>query len=272
MENSEFLKKLQDYEKQIIDHATEELVNEAANSCEWKEADSHSKFGTSKSAEDLKADFKKKLRGLLDDTAEVERIKEGMDLIFDQLKIKSGGNSCLKELEKGSQVFLDELCDALDTVPEYIKNAKKRFQVLKKEKEEDNVPLSSLAKHLGISSKTLQTIYEIGSDFYSQGKYQEALNVFQALNHLDYSSHEIWLSLGICFQQLRDYYNAIYAYTMAGITNPSDLLPYLYSCECFLALNNQAQAKGCLELAKYFKNHYHMQEHSERIERLQKQV
>lgn len=268
MLNSEILRKLKDFERESVENSIEDLSTEFANCCEWKEQN-YSEFRNSKSAEESKLEFKKKLKSLLDNTAELQRIKEGMDTIFDQLKIKPGGKACLIELERASKTYFEELSASIDSIQDFVKeNLPSKSQ----SKKADSFTFSSLASHLGISNETMRVIYEIGNEFYTHKKYQEALSIFQVLNHLDYSSHVIWVSLGICFQQIKDYYHAIYAYTMASLTKPSDLQPYLYSCECFLALNNHEQAKGCIELAKHFKELYHNQEHMKRIEELQRLV
>lgn len=268
MPSIELIQQLQKYEEALKKQAIKELTTEASKSCQFTNQQS-SPLSPVLSADELKKTFEEKLAKLLDDKIEMERIKSGMDIIYHQLKIRQGGKACLIELENASKVLLEQISESLDKLPEIIDKQPQRQSKTK----QNNEPLfTSLAAHLGISTTTIQTIYEIGRDLYANGQFKEALDVFQALNHLDHSSHVIWVSLGVCLQQAKEYYQAIYAYTMANLTNAEDILPYIYTCECFLALGNTIQAKGSLGLATYFKELNELDQYDEWLADMEKKL
>lgn len=272
MPSIELIPRLQKYEKALKSQAIRELTIEAAKSCEWTN-EQISPSSIVLSADELKKTFQLKLTKFLDDRLELARIKSGMDTIFHQLTIRQGGQACLIELENAGRFLFEEVAESLEKLPETIDNPQrqsKNEQIIKPSYHEPFFP--SLASHLGISKTTIQTIYEIGSDFYANGEYKEALDVFQALNHLDHSSHVTWVSLGVCLQQGKEYHQAIYAYTMANVTNAEDILPYLYSCECFFALGNPVQAKKSLKLALYFKELNQIDQYDEWLTDIEKKL
>lgn len=247
----------------------EDLVEQAAERYEWIDEQT-SPLSPPLSASAKKEKFKQELIALLDEEEESKRIEEGMRIIFTQLKINPLGKVCLDELAKSANRLLDDSFDLLEKLPDFIKNAKSK-RILNQAPNEQS-SLLSLAQQLGISHNTLKTIYEIGNELFIHKQYDEALNLFQAFVHLDNVSYEAWVALGICFQQKEKFYQAINAYTMASLLSPAEILPYLYSCECFIALNNYAQAKGCLELAEYFKKKHRLTTHTDLLKKLHKQI
>lgn len=247
----------------------EELAEQAAERYEWIDEQT-SPLSPPLSASAKKEKFKQELIALLDEEEESKRIEEGMLIIFTQLKINPLGKVCLDELAKSANQLLDDSFDLLDKLPAFIKNFKSQ-RTLNQAQDEPSSPLS-LAQQLGISHNTLKTIYEIGNQLFIHKQYDEALNLFQAFVHLNNASYEAWVALGICFQQKEKWYHAINAYTMASLLSPAEILPYLYSCECFIALNNYEQAKGCLELAEYFKKKHRLTTHTDLQKKLHKQL
>jgi len=254
----------------------EELAEQASQRYQWVDEQT-SPLSPAVSAFEKKEKFKHELMVLLDEKEETKRIEEGMRVIFTQLKMNPLSKVCLDEFEKSANQLIDDGLDILEKLPAFIQNTKNHqisdeVEGDQAEVEGDQAIELSLAHHLGISHTTLKTIYEIGNELFNHKQYDDALNLFQAFVYLDASSYAAWVALGICFQQKEKFYHAINAYTMANLLSPAEILPYLYSCECFLALNNETQAKGCLELAEYFKKKHHLTDHADLLKNLQKKL
>ena len=108
--------------------------------------------------------------------------------------------------------------------------------------------LITLQELEGISQDEMETIYALGYNFFTYGKYDAAKDIFTGLTaYAPYTSH-YWRALGAVNQQLKDYAEAIAAYDMAVANDESDVVSYVYRGESQI-LSGNVKA-GLLDLNK----------------------
>ena len=75
--------------------------------------------------------------------------------------------------------------------------------------------LITLQELEGVSDDEMETIYALGYNFFTYGKYDAAKDIFTGLTaYAPYTAH-YWRALGAVNQQIKDYTEAIAAYDMA---------------------------------------------------------
>jgi len=91
--------------------------------------------------------------------------------------------------------------------------------------------LITLQELEGITDEEMETVYALGYNFFSYGKYEGAKDIFTGLTaYAPYTAH-YWRALGAVNQQLKDYQEAISAYDMAVANDESDVVSYVYRGE-----------------------------------------
>ena len=91
--------------------------------------------------------------------------------------------------------------------------------------------LITLQELEGISDEEMETIYALGYNFFTYGKYDAAKDIFTGLTaYAPYTAH-YWRALGAVNQQMKDYAEAIAAYDMAIANDEADVVSYVYRGE-----------------------------------------
>jgi len=91
--------------------------------------------------------------------------------------------------------------------------------------------LITLQELEGISDEEMETIYALGYNFFTYGKYDAAKDIFTGLTaYAPYTAH-YWRALGAVNQQMKDYSEAIAAYDMAIANDETDVVSYVYRGE-----------------------------------------
>lgn len=91
--------------------------------------------------------------------------------------------------------------------------------------------LITLQELEGINDEEMETIYALGYNFFTYGKYDAAKDIFTGLTaYAPYTAH-YWRALGAVNQQLKDYGEAIAAYDMAIANDENDVVSYVYRGE-----------------------------------------
>lgn len=113
--------------------------------------------------------------------------------------------------------------------------------------------LITLQELEGISDEEMETVYALGYNFFTYGKYEAAKDIFTGLTaYAPYTSH-YWRALGAVNQQLKDYTEAIAAYDMAVANDENDVVSYVYRGESQILSGNVdpglVDLKKVLELA-----------------------
>lgn len=90
----------------------------------------------------------------------------------------------------------------------------------------------------GISDDELETIYALGFNLFTYGKYEAAKNIFASLTaYAPYTAY-YWRALGAVNQQLKDYPEAIATYDMAIANDETDIVSYVYRGESQILSGN----------------------------------
>lgn len=98
--------------------------------------------------------------------------------------------------------------------------------------------LITLQELEGINDEEMETIYALGYNFFTYGKYEAAKDIFTGLTaYAPYTSH-YWRALGAVAQQVKEYADAIAAYDMAIANDPNDVVSYVYRGECQILSGN----------------------------------
>jgi type III secretion system low calcium response chaperone LcrH/SycD len=107
--------------------------------------------------------------------------------------------------------------------------------------------LITLQELEGISDEEMETIYALGYNFFTYGKYDAAKDIFTGLTaYAPYTAH-YWRALGAVNQQMKDYAEAIAAYDMAIANDESDVVSYVYRGESQILSGNVEAGLGDLD-------------------------
>jgi len=99
--------------------------------------------------------------------------------------------------------------------------------------------LVTLQELEGISDEEMETIYALGYNFFTYGKYDAAKDIFTGLTaYAPYTAH-YWRALGAVNQQLKLYDEAISSYDMAVANDESDLVSFVYRGESYILSGNK---------------------------------
>lgn len=98
--------------------------------------------------------------------------------------------------------------------------------------------LITLQELEGISDEEMETIYALGYNFFTYGKYDAAKDIFVGLTaYAPYTAH-FWRALGAVNQQLKEYGEAIASYDMAIANDERDAVSYVYRGESHILSGN----------------------------------
>ncbi len=98
--------------------------------------------------------------------------------------------------------------------------------------------LLSLKKLEDISDDELETVYALGYNYFTYGKYEAAKDIFTRLTvYAPYIAH-YWRALGAVNQQMRNYAEALPAYERAIENDETDVVSYVYKGESRILSGN----------------------------------
>lgn len=102
---------------------------------------------------------------------------------------------------------------------------------------------------LGLNEKVTEGIYGQAYRLYNAGKYKEASQLFRLLIVLNGTESKYPMGLAACFHMLKEYAAAAELYTVSGLLDPQNPVPYYHASDCYLALGDKASAIMALEMA-----------------------
>ena len=106
--------------------------------------------------------------------------------------------------------------------------------------------LITLQELEGISDEEMETIYALGYNFFTYGKYDAAKDIFTGLTaYAPYTAH-YWRALGAVNQQLKDYPEAIAAYDRAIANDEADVVSVVYRGESQILMGSQSTKRVLL--------------------------
>lgn len=105
------------------------------------------------------------------------------------------------------------------------------------------------AEALGLNDEMLEGIYGQAYRLYNTGKYQEAAQLFRLLIMVDSMEGKYSMGLAACYHMLKEYKNAVDAYTLCSIIDPDNPLPQYHASDCYIQMKDDLSAVIALELA-----------------------
>lgn len=102
---------------------------------------------------------------------------------------------------------------------------------------------------LGMNAQVLESIYAQAYRLYNTGKYVEAIHLFRVLILLNTAEAKYTLGLAACFHMMKEYQNAIQAYTMCSVIDLTSPLPYYHISDCFIQMKDSLSAMISLQMA-----------------------
>jgi type III secretion system low calcium response chaperone LcrH/SycD len=103
-----------------------------------------------------------------------------------------------------------------------------------------------------ISDEEMEAIYSVAYNLYENGKYDDALQVFKFLCFFDHMEKKYWLGLGAVRQMLRQYDDAVNAYSMAAMLDIDDPAPASHAADCLLLAGKKEEAESALNFVLEF--------------------
>ncbi len=107
----------------------------------------------------------------------------------------------------------------------------------------------TLSQLKGLSDEHMEAVYMSAYTAYNSGDYEKARQVFQFLCQFDHLEKKYWMGLGACRQMLKQYEDAIEAYSFAMLLDADDPRPPLQAADCHIALGNRDAALSGLSTA-----------------------
>lgn len=102
---------------------------------------------------------------------------------------------------------------------------------------------------IGFTDSMVEGLYAQAYRLYNTGKYVEASHIFRMLILLNTTESKYILGLAACFHMLKEYKNAIQAYTMCGIMDPENPIPHYHAADCYIHMKDPLSAIVSLEMA-----------------------
>ncbi len=99
----------------------------------------------------------------------------------------------------------------------------------------------------GVTNAELEAVYSLAFGYYSTGRYDEALKLFQFLVLFDHLNAKFWMGLGAVQQVMKDYKSAVVSYGYCSFLKLDNPKPQLHAAECFLAMGDKRKAASSLE-------------------------
>ena len=105
----------------------------------------------------------------------------------------------------------------------------------------------SIADANGYSEEEIEALYQVAYNLYQQQKHQDAKAMFHFLAMYEHTDVRFWLGLGGCCQRLKEFENAIVAYSCAALADATNPVYPFHACECYMAMEDWGAAKKAIE-------------------------
>lgn len=90
---------------------------------------------------------------------------------------------------------------------------------------------------LGITPEVMEAIYQQGYLLFQNGKYDDALTIFNVLRTLDINSSRYTFAIAACYHYKKEYLNAAANYLIYKEMKPLDPIPSYHLFDCFSKAN-----------------------------------
>ncbi len=199
--------------------------------------------------------------------SEVSSIDQKREVLISQ--IEGSFEQKIGLLWKGMTIAVASLDDL--NKKELIEGADRMVELLKKIESIDIQ--NTMHEQLGISEKTINAIYRIGYQLYSEGSILEARAVLSLVTFLYPALNDFWFLLGLCEHRLGNYEEALLSYGMCIGCAPEDPRGYFWTVKAAYHMKNEALMGEVLEMLRMVIEHSDQeQKWAERYVALKKEV
>jgi type III secretion system low calcium response chaperone LcrH/SycD len=102
---------------------------------------------------------------------------------------------------------------------------------------------------LNLSDQQIEGLYAQAYNFYQTGRFKDALQIFRLLIMLNANEQKYILGLAACQHMLKEFKNAVDAYTLCSILDPESPIAYYHMSDCFLEMKDPYSAIVALDMA-----------------------
>lgn len=103
-----------------------------------------------------------------------------------------------------------------------------------------------------VSEQNAKALYAMGYQAYERGQYREGINFFRVLTSLESHIQKHWIGLAACHQMLKQYDEALPAYSVAAVINEENPEVHMHAAECLFELGRYDEAQNALMSARHF--------------------
>lgn len=101
---------------------------------------------------------------------------------------------------------------------------------------------------LGLSNYLLEEIYTMAYSFYSQGKYKEAISLFQLLVTSKPNNYKYNLGLSSCYHELNMFQEAAFGFFLTFNLEPNNPIPPYYIADSFMKANMPEESSEFIDV------------------------
>lgn len=105
-----------------------------------------------------------------------------------------------------------------------------------------------------LSQQEQNALYASAYTLYNDGNYETAAQLFTQLVLTAPFNHGFWRGLASSEQMRKEYNAALHAWCMVVLLNDKDPFPHFHAGECYLSLNNPAEAMRAFNAAEKLLN------------------
>jgi type III secretion system low calcium response chaperone LcrH/SycD len=102
---------------------------------------------------------------------------------------------------------------------------------------------------LGFPPEVMEMIYQQGYNLFQNGKYQDALRIFDILRQLDISDTRYSFAIASCYHYQKQYLNAVASYMIYKYLDPLDPIASFHIYDCMMKANYPLSALMAIQEA-----------------------
>jgi type III secretion system low calcium response chaperone LcrH/SycD len=188
----------------------------------------------------LFAKFKRESNNLL----ELKTMFGLAKLNAERSKIKVIKNHLLGGMMKGEQ---QEIKKAAATIGSHVKDSK--TEEIRTALQRATRKGASPKEALGLTDAMVEGVYGQAYRLYNTGKYKEAAQIFRLLVMINSTESKYSMGLAASFHMMKDFQSAANTYSVVGILDPQNPIPYYHASDCYTQMGDPVSALVALEMA-----------------------
>lgn len=170
-----------------------------------------------------------------------KRQKRELEKLFDV-------RSVTDRLKKANNILKDHHVTCVDPEQDAARNAFAKQVAKQLQSKEETHHHYTFEEILCVPREKIDAAYAVGKELFEKKYFSDACDVFFLLTQLNPYYANVWIAMGLCWQNLQQYDSALGIYAVAILLNEKNPEPYLNSIECYLAQKNSSEAKLMIDL------------------------